>query len=332
LIEREGNNISDLKRGLPIRTEEDLDYRVQVKLVDSVNPDTQQQEVTLDRKAAVYTDGIYDAGDNSITPSSTGVIGHTRNAAVNQTMQIERITAARPDSDTVEESTIMAMDVNSFNLGWNPVTGKWERLTSESGSLNVTTEIDGVYSGSNTDPDNCGLIAHTRAVTPTDTEQTLRVTGVNGSVQTTVWALDVALHDEAGNNYTRTNPLPVYLTDESGGDDVHNYYNFAGANVASAATNNHDYTVTAARTLILKQVQGSASSRGKWELQIETAIATNTFDTKGVWFTTESNPAFSETFGEPLEVTTGRIVRLARTNRDNQPMIMYSFINGEEVI
>lgn len=44
-----------------------------------------------------------------------------------------------------------------------------------SGALNA--DLDGVYTGSNTDPDNVGLIGHDRAASPADTDQTIRFTG-----------------------------------------------------------------------------------------------------------------------------------------------------------
>jgi hypothetical protein len=60
-----------------------------------------------------------------------------------------------------------------------------EILADGYGSLNVniasgialTTEVDGVYTAGNTDPDNIGIVVHQNNATPGDAQQTVRVTG-----------------------------------------------------------------------------------------------------------------------------------------------------------
>lgn len=75
-------------------------------------------------------------------------------------------------------------------------------ITSTGSSLNVNVtngisiNTDGVYdAGTNTDPDNVGLIAHVRAAAPADANQTLRSTGGAASsdnvVAANVFGLDV---------------------------------------------------------------------------------------------------------------------------------------------
>lgn len=70
----------------------------------------------------------------------------------------------------------------------------------------VTVDIDGIYSGSNTDPDNIGLIGHNRAVSPGDSDQVNRLTSITNS---TVHALDVALHNSDGTAIDIFNPIEV---------------------------------------------------------------------------------------------------------------------------
>lgn len=60
----------------------------------------------------------------------------------------------------------------------------------------ITVSLDGVYDGgSNTDPDNAGMIVHVRAATPADADQTKRTTGAAASgdavVAANVHGLDV---------------------------------------------------------------------------------------------------------------------------------------------
>lgn len=81
--------------------------------------------------------------------------------------------------------------------------GEGNPITSTGGSINVnmtnsptfSVDLDGVYSGGNTNPDNAGLIAHVRAASPGDAEQTFRSTGGNPNSENidpaNVHALDV---------------------------------------------------------------------------------------------------------------------------------------------
>ena len=83
----------------------------------------------------------------------------------------------------------------------------------------VTVEIDGIYSGGNTDPDNIGLIGHTRAVTPTDSDQVNRLTSVTNS---TVHALDIALHNSDGSPIDSAAPLEVNTNSTASTPTVYN--------------------------------------------------------------------------------------------------------------
>jgi hypothetical protein len=76
-------------------------------------------------------------------------------------------------------------EIKTFLAAYNG--GSEELLTSTSGALDVniasgdlSVDLDGVYSGGNTDPDNVGVIFHDRAAAPGDTDQTFRSTGASG--------------------------------------------------------------------------------------------------------------------------------------------------------
>lgn len=187
---------------------------------------------------------------------------------------------------------------------------------------------DGLYNASdNTKPGTIGLIASTRDAAVSDTTMTERLTSVTDSGGT-VKALDVSIHDEAGEPFSATNPLPVVIL-ESEGVEVNNY-NTAAA-VAAAATSNHDYTVTALKTLQLTQVSASASGKMKIEIQVETAVASGVFNTKFVMFNSTSEPNMEKVLKEPIAVAAGVRVRVIRTNKDLLPQDLYSTISGHEV-
>ena len=77
-------------------------------------------------------------------------------------------------------------------------------------NLNLETQTEGVYDPStNPNPDNIGLVLHTRGTNISDINQTLRQTGKVGTVDTNTISADVSLHDGYGNCYNTSNPLPV---------------------------------------------------------------------------------------------------------------------------
>lgn len=186
---------------------------------------------------------------------------------------------------------------------------------------------DGLYNvTSNTKPGNVGIIAHTRSATPGDATQNLRVTAIAGSANRV--AQDVAITDEDGVPFSPANPLPVTWVDSEGAE-VNNF--LAGANIAAGATSNHDYTVTAAKTLKLSQIVASASGKLKVEIQVETAAAAGTYNTVFVGFNSTSNPNIVVPVNENITVAAGVKVRIIRTNKDLASQDVYSTICGHEI-
>lgn len=132
----------------------------------------------------------------------------------------------------------------------------------------------------------------------------------------------------AGAPVTPTNPVPVVISVDNPGTEVNNY-NTASA-VAAGATSNHDYTVTALKTLLLTQIEASGSGRMKIEVQVETGVASGVFNTRFVQFSSTAETNMSISLRAPISVAAGVRVRVIRTNRDNQAMDVYSTISGQE--
>lgn len=81
--------------------------------------------------------------------------------------------------------------------------------------VQVDVDIDGYYNPTtNPDPDNIGLIGHTRSVGTNETHQVQRITAKRGTADTDTVSQDVSLHDNEGNAYTATNPVPTSNTYE----------------------------------------------------------------------------------------------------------------------
>jgi hypothetical protein len=193
---------------------------------------------------------------------------------------------------------------------------------SELGNVNSA----GVYDvTNNTLPSTNGLVAFARATTPGASDQTQKITGISNS---TVHALDVALHDAAGAAFSELNPLPV-LPSEYVGTAV--FSESVDTNTASAGTTNHDYTVTALKTLHVKQIIASAAVRSKFYVQIETGAGTGVFTNIMPIYITTSEGFHQLSFAIGMTVAAGVKLRIAKTNNDKSASDLNSMIIGYEV-
>lgn len=184
---------------------------------------------------------------------------------------------------------------------------------------------DGIYDlADNPIPSTAGVIGSSRAATIDETTMNQRVTATPGDNDKI--AMDVAISDSSGNHITENNPLPVYQA-ESPGAEVDEYDE--AVDVVKDNSANHDYTVTAAKTMKLIEMVGSASGLAKFELQVETAAASGTFNTVATRFNSVSNPQARAKY--KLSVAAGVIVRVVKTNLDNRDMSIYSEIKGVEL-
>lgn len=132
----------------------------------------------------------------------------------------------------------------------------------------------------------------------------------------------------ASGEFTNVNPLPVSVVSAIAGAYV-NKYNTT-ASVAANASSNHDYAITATKTLSLKKVW--ASSSGKLKAEVQTSPDGTTFTSYWVGFNSTANPSIDIDLGEVTIQTTGTgsKVRVILTNRDNQAEDVYSTISGVE--
>lgn len=198
-------------------------------------------------------------------------------------------------------------------------------ILSEEGRLVPRGDYD---AATNTKPGSNALILHSRQAAPNETHQTFRPTGVASSDGSNAKAQDVAIRDESGNAFTTSNPFPVTLVD-SEGTEVNDYQ--TEADVPASGTSNHDYTVTALKTLKLSKVEASCAARAKFMLQVETGVATGVYTTKFTKLNSTAEPNVTFDVKELITVAAGVKVRVVRISRDNQASDMYSTISGHEI-
>lgn len=288
--------MSDFNSSLPIRTETAGD--VSVKLVDSSTP---SQGLSIDSSGRLSTK-LTDGAGNLLASSTTAPTG-TEQALVVRTITsgTQAVTgtffqATQPVSGTVSATQSGPWD---FNLKDAAGVG----ITSQANGLQQALDVGITVTGIQIDP------REIRDLTNND-------------------VVSANLRDESGNPYTQSNPLAVYVASSLTGDEVINFSKSIA--VAGAATFNHDYTVTTGKVFSLKQIEATASSKSKIEVQIETGVATGTFTTVAVLFNSTANPNMSIVFEHPQQVIPGAKVRLAHTNRDQSPQDLYSTILGQE--
>lgn len=323
--------MSDINSSLPVRTE--LPGDIVSKIADATNPAQQM---------AVGADGSINVTDNG---------GSLTVDAID--LDIRDLTSA---SDSVEvlqathdnlngNANIQVGDVDVDNANPVPVSDAGGSLTVDAVNLDIrdlafaTDKVD--VSGSVVALDAPTLAAlesitvqnpaGAGAVNIQDGGNSITVDATDLDIRDLAAATDSVsawLKDESGNPFSSSNPLPVVLLESEGVEK--NDYN-TGSAIAGGANSNHDYTVTAAKTLQLTQIEAAASGKMKIEVQIESGVGTNTFATKFVKFNSTSDASVSISLREPISVAAGVRVRVIRTNRDNQAQDVYSTISGHEV-
>jgi hypothetical protein len=183
---------------------------------------------------------------------------------------------------------------------------------------------DGVYDGTdNTKPSHSGLIAHVRTAVPANSDLTKRITAVTGSTSTTVTSLDVAIRDYAGEPYTEANPMPVFVSNSTGGTELLRFKD-TGL-VAKDGTNTHTYTVPVGKRLSLHNVLGSSSGKCRMDIKSGTAGSEASLV---VMFNSTANPNMLYPFSAPQIVAAGQNILVILENRDTTSMAMYSTIEG----
>lgn len=240
-----------------------------------------------------------------------------------QRVQVKVVDSTAPGT-AANQMTVSENLAHIRNFGADPAGVKRQLKLSELGEV----AIDGTYDASNnTNPANVGMVVQERNATAADTRQTMKPTAIRGTTLSTHVSLDVALHDEAGEAYTQKNPLPVSI-EESEGVEVSDYDTSSA--VAANATVNHEYIVTTGKVLILDGVWASASGKIKAVLSIETAAASNVFNTYKVGFNSTANPNIDFPMRKTLLVPAGARVRVVITNKDLNAQDVYTTIEGIE--
>lgn len=324
--------MSDYNSSLPVRTENAGD--VIVRLGDATVP---SQQLAVDSSGRI-TVKLTDGAGTAITSQANGG-QQALDVGINVAgVQVDpRAIRALTSADTV---TVVATDLDIRDLSHTQDSVKVGDGTdflaiNADGSLNIT-DNGGSLTVDATDLDIRDLAFATDKVDASGSAVTVSNTVAVSATDLDIRDLTAAsdsvsawIKDATGTAFSATNPLPVSITADNAGTEVNNY-NTASA-VAAGATSNHDYTVTAGKTLLLTQIEASGSGKMKIEVQVESGVASGTFASKFVQFNSTATPNMHIELKSPISVAAGVRVRVIRTNRDNQAQDVYSTISGQEV-
>lgn len=302
--------MSDYNSSLPIRTENLGD--VAVKIVDGT---ITSQQLSIDSSGRV-TSKLNDGSGNALASSTTTPAG------TEQALIVRSI----PSGTQAVSGTVAVTQ-----------SGTWsERLQDGAGNA-ITSQVSGSQRALDVGINVAGVQVDPRsirALTASDVVTSKLQDGSGNAVSSTsagaARPLDTILKDASGAVLgSISNPLVVSSSAAPSGTSVDDYN--TGAVVAAAATSVHNYTVTAGKTLSLRQIEASASGKMKIEVAIETGVASGVFNTIAVQFNSTSFSNLSIHFEGPKQVAAGVRVRITRTNLDRASMDVYSTIMGQEV-
>lgn len=302
--------MADYNSSLPVRTEAAGD--VAVKIVDNT---VTSQGLGVDSSGRITTK-INDGAGNSLASSTTTPAG------TEQALIVRNI----PSGTQTVSGTVAATQ-----------SGTWSQRLQDGAGNAITSQVSGAQRALDVGINVAGVQVDPRAIralTSVDVVSANLKDGAGNAITSSAAGatrpLDMALRDSAGALYgTPANPINVSMSADIGGTEIADYN--TATSVAAAGTSNHSYTVTAAKTLLLNQVEASASGKAKIEVQVETGVATNVYTTKFVQFSSTSSPNFSIRLQSPIFVAAGVRVRVIRTNRDNTAQDLYSTILGQEI-
>lgn len=337
--------MADFDSSLPIRTENPGDAIV--KIADATTPSQQlavEADGSINVNATISATNL-DIRDLVFATDKVDVSGSAVTATVSATNLDIRDLAFATDKVDVSGSavTVSATDLDVRDLAFATdkvdVSGSSVTATVSATNLDIrdlvfaTDKIDvsgSAVTVSATNLDIRDLAFATDKVDVTGSDVTATVTATNLDIRDLTHVSDsVKVGD--GTDFLAVNAngsINVVISDASG-DEINDYDTAAA--VAGGASDNHDYTVTALKTLMLSQIEASGSGKAKIEVQIETGAATNTFVSRFVQFNSTSSPNMSLMLKAPIAVAAGVRVRVIRTNRDNQAQDLYSTISGNEV-
>lgn len=282
--------MADFDSSLPIRTEAAGD--VDVFISDATTPA---------QKLKVNADGSIDTN----FPTGSKII----------------VTDGTDDLEVNPDGSINAV-VSAVDLDIRPLTNS-DVVTVEDGGGSLT--VDGTVAATQSGTWDIGTVTSiTNDVNIADGGNSITVDAVDLDIRdlTATDVVSANIRDESGNAFSLSNPMPVEMVSDASGDEICEYN--TSASVASDASVNHDYTVTAAKTFLGVEAWIAGSGKLKVQVLINGAV-------KFVGFNSTANPNVLIPMERICKAAATQVVRITITNLDNQAQDLYSTLLGLEI-
>lgn len=331
--------MSDVNSSLPIRTENNGDAVVRLAdgtvtsqlLAVNANGSLNVEQASAASLNATVVATDLDIRDLTSASDSVEVLQAT---PANLKAEVSQPTAANLNA-TVVATDLDIRDLSAAQDSVKISDGTDSLEVNADGSINIT-DNGGSLTVDATDLDIRDLVFATDKVDASGSAVTVTNTVAVSATDLDIRDLTAAtdnvaawIKDATGAAFSATNPLPVSISSDNPGTEINDYA--SNGAVAGGATANHDYTVTALKTLLLSQIQATASGKAKIEVQVESGVATGVFATKFVQFNSTANPNMGIMLKSPITVAAGVRVRLHLTNKEATAQDLYSTISGQEV-
>jgi len=313
--------MADQNTSLPIRTVTAGD--VDINISDAVTPSQKlvvNADGSIDTNFAagskiIITDGVEDLLVNADGSINTNFPAGTQIEITDGTETL----LVNADGSINAVVTATALDIR-------PLTNA-DVVTVEDGGGSLT--VDGTVAATQSGTWDIGTVTTLTGITNdvniADGGNSITVDAVDLDIRDLDAATDSVqanLFDETGTAFSGTNPLPVEMVSDQAGDEVCDYNTTAA--VAKDASTNHDYVVTAAKTLLAESVWASGSGKMKVEVL---SNGTTIF----VGFNSTANPNIDIPIKKICKTAATQTFRITITNLDNQAQDLYSTLTGLEV-
>lgn len=303
--------MADFDSSLPVRTESAGD--IIAKIADATTP---SQQLAVESDGSINVNASFSPGTEVKITDGTDTVAvnadGSLNAVVSATnLDIRDLAFATDKVDVggsvvaLDSTTLTALESITVQNGSG---GSAVNIQDGGNSITVDGTVAATQSGSWTVTANAGTNLNTSALalntTLTDKTQFTNITDGTDTL---------AVNTDGSINVVLLNDVP--------GTEICNRQTSAA--VASAASTNHDYTVTTGKTFTAEQAVIAGSGKLKVQVLFNGVIK---FDA----FNSTANPTILLPMLRLIKAASTQVVRITITNLDNQAQDLYSTLMGSE--
>ena len=316
--------MADYDSSLPVRTENDGDI---VALISDATVTSQKLKVNAD--GSIDVNASIPAGQKIIITDGADDLAVNADGSINSVVSATdldiRDLVFATDSVDVSGSSVT---VSGTDIDIRDLSAAQDNVAISDGTDTLGVNTDGSINvvATATDLDIRDLAFATDSVDVSGSSVTVSATDLDiRDLSASQDSVAAHLFDEAGVAFSDSNPLPVSFAQESPGDEIIDYNTTAA--LASAASTNHDYTVSVGKTFLGQEAWISGSGKLKVEILVNGS-------TVFVGFNSTANPNIRIPLQRIVKANAAEVIRFTITNREqgaSGAQDVYSTLTGLEV-